>query len=328
MAEHGGNLDEAAKRFGFALSQMCDLSTGISPKSYDIALKNSTHYQALPLARLEQQALKAARHAYQVPDQAALTLGAGSQMLLSALPRCMAPAHIWVPVPSYNEHGYRWEKAGHKVTSEAQCPDAATVMIIGQPNNPDGTLYDGDDVKQLLARAEANKGLLVIDEAFADAMPEVSHMALAGHPNLIILRSVGKFYGLAGLRVGFAIGHDEMIAKLADEIGPWPVATPALDVAIAALSDLAWQDAHRQFLSNHARQLADCLAQAGFEIVAELPLFVTIRHPAIAQFHHYLAKQGYWTRIFSADDQMMRLGLLPEAYDLTAFQQIVTNWQK
>ena len=118
---------------------------------------------------------------------------------------------VWCREPTYNEHRYRWEKAGHQVDGGDSCPDDAKIIILGQPNNPDGRLWEHDDIADYHAMMAQRNGLLIIDEAFVDAMPEHSYMPHAGDDNLVILRSVGKFYGLAGIRVGFAIGGKGII---------------------------------------------------------------------------------------------------------------------
>lgn len=331
MAEHGGNLDEAAKAYGFASHQMTDLSTGISPTAYEMGLPSSSAYQALPLDSALSALYDAARCAYDMPDDAAICAGAGSQALLGALPYMMRAqiakkSVVWCPEPTYNEHRYRWERAGFEVTGAADCPADAKVIILGQPNNPTGRIWHKDEIATYLEKMRRCGGLLVLDEAFVDAMPEHSSIGLAGDAPLVILRSVGKFYGLAGLRVGFAVGESGMIAKLADEIGPWPVSQPALLVATKALRDSKWQEAHRANLRQKSDIMAMALAQAGFDIITAMPLFVTISHPRMAEFHHHLAQHGYWSRIYRNDPSMMRLGLLPDGHDDKGFYALLSGW--
>lgn len=326
MAEHGGNSDEAAKAYGFAANEMVDLSTGISPIAYDMALPSSKAFQALPLNSDLEQLLHHAKHAYGVPAGAAICAGAGSQSLLSALPKLYEPTVIWCPEPTYNEHRYRWERAGHHVDGSAHCPKEARIIILGHPNNPTGHIWSHADKDQYLAHVKAKGGLLIIDEAFADASPDISFMADADDDSIMILRSVGKFFGLAGLRVGFAIGGTKMIASLADEIGPWPLSQPAMIVAGRALQDSRWQDSHRKKLGEKSAWLAIRLQKAGFELVAHTPLFITIRHHNIAAFHDHLARHGYWTRLYANQPDMMRLGLLPDDHQTIQFESLLTGW--
>ena len=85
------------------------------------------------------------------------------------------------------------------------------------PNNPDGRVWTS---------AEANAGFVVIDESFADVAPEVSLIGLASRPGTVVLKGVGKFWGLAGLRLGFALGDPVLIRRLSVLLGPWAVSGP------------------------------------------------------------------------------------------------------
>lgn len=326
MAEHGGNLDEAAQAYGFEPGMMHDLSTGIAPMSYQMPLPASDAYQALPLASDMEALCKVARACYRVPDAASLCVGGGSQALLAALPYLFASCLVWCPEPTYNEHHYRWEKASHQVDGGLSCPQEAKIIILGQPNNPTGRLWQADEIARYLAHVKQCDGLLIIDEAFVDIMPEHSSCQIAGDEALVILRSVGKFYGLAGLRVGFAIGGANFIARLQDEIGPWPVSQPALLVAKTALADKDWQARHLAKLQEICDWQSDVLAKAGFEIITSMALFITIRHKRMAAFHHHLASHGYWTRIYQNDKQMMRLGLLAPDCDRQQFESLLSDW--
>lgn len=328
MTEHGGNSDEAAQRYGLSRDQMCDLSTAISPIAYQMALPDSNAYQALPMAEDMAQLYAAARQYYKVPETAAICGGAGSQSLLSALPHLMAPRQVWCPEPTYNEHRYRWEKAGHKVSGAAKCPKEARVIILVQPNNPTGRVWQHYEIAAYLSQMRACEGLLIIDEAFADVMPEISACAHTGEAPLVILRSLGKFFGLAGLRVGFAIGAEGLIDRLADEIGPWPVSQPAMVVAKSALTDTRWQKAHLERLRAKAADMVAILAEAGFTITGHTPLFVTLSDHRIPAFHDYLARHGFWTRIYRSDPTMMRVGLLPDGPKQTEFETVLSGWQK
>lgn len=326
MAEHGGNLDEAAQLYGKQRADMVDLSTGISPIAYDCALGSSRQFQPLPFASDLARLYEAARVCYQIDKAAAICAGAGSQQLLAHLPRLFrTPQSVWCPGPTYNEHGYRWQKEGHHVTDSQQLDQEASVIILGQPNNPTGRIWGLDEVMAAYDQVRRKQGLLVIDEAFIDALDQTASFAsttLAGDDHVVVLRSLGKFYGLAGLRVGFAISGSGLIKRLADDLGPWPVSQPAIDVAITALRDDAWQKAHKAWLCQKANWLADLLAQKGFSITAKVPLFVTITDARVPAFHESLAKAGFWTRIYAQHPEMMRLGLMTEK-DEAAFAKLV-----
>src|SRR5437016_502947 len=245
MRDHGGNLDVAIRRFGGRLKDWIDLSTGINRQPYRIGELPPRSWTALP-SRAEIESLhEAAQSAY--GTRAPVLAVAGAQAAIQMLPRLDRSGCARILAPTYNEYAPIFAAAGWKV-EEAGDPDGlagADLAVIVNPNNPDGRQHD---VSALLAIASRSKRL-VIDESFADVIPAASLAAGAGRPGLLILRSFGKFYGLAGLRLGFVLGCEADVAALADMAGPWPVSGVAIEVGRRALLDRGWAEATRARLA-------------------------------------------------------------------------------
>lgn len=325
---HGGNLDEAARYYGHHLEDMTDLSTGISPLSYPLASAqvDSTDWQALPRKTEENNLISVARRAYNSSKTADICLGPGSQSLLQAAARLMDSAcTVWIPAPTYSEHGRVWQQAGHKVVTSADMPQDARCAVIVNPNNPDGRVYDRDVLLQLADMLYQKGGFLLLDEAFIDCNPALSLMTSADVKGLVILRSLGKFFGLAGLRVGFAAGHKDIITHLRRQIGPWPLATPSITAATYALNDEKWAHMHRRELAILLDRLQQILDASQIKIIGQTGLFITVSDPNARALHALLAGQAIWVRAFEYEPEWLRFGLTA---DETVFHKLIACLRK
>ena len=328
---HGGNLDEAARYYGHHLEDMTDLSTGISPLSYPLASDQfkSADWQALPRKTEEDNLIAVARRAYNVVQTAELCLGSGSQSLLQAAARLMESAcTVWIPAPTYSEHGRVWQQAGHKVVTSADMPCDARCAVIVNPNNPDGRVYEREMLLQLADELSQKGGFLLLDEAFIDCNPALSLMASADVKGLVILRSLGKFFGLAGLRVGFATGHKDIITSLRHQIGPWPLATPSITAATYALNDEKWAHMHRRELAVLLDRMQQILAASQIKIIGRTGLFITVSDPDARALHAVLAGQAIWVRAFEYEPEWLRFGLTA---DETVFRKVTAcliKWRR
>lgn len=296
MLEHGGRLRQAASRFGIPLADWIDLSTAINPRPYPVPSLPLAVWQRLPE---EDDGLEAAAAAYY--GNPGLLPVAGSQAAIQALPACFAPSRVLTLAPTYAEHPHAWRRHTLRALPAKEMAAAigeADVLLLVQPNNPDAHRFSR---AQLLAWHEAlaaRGGCLIVDEAFSDGDPADSLAPLAGRPGLVVLRSLGKFFGLAGARVGFVFAEPALLARLADQLGPWAVSGPARAVATAALHDRAWQAETRAGLARDSRRLADLLARHGLEGGAGNALFQWRPLPAAPALHARLARQGILTRLF------------------------------
>jgi cobalamin biosynthetic protein CobC len=299
MLEHGGRLGEAARRWGIPQNEWLDLSTGIAPWSYPVPPLPEEVWQRLPE---EEDGLEEAARAY-YGAQHLLPL-AGSQAAIQTLPRLFAPGRVALPVPLYGEHAAAWRAAGHTLVD---WQDEADYAVLCNPNNPTGQAFSAECLRARLPGLR----LMLVDEAFIDATPGDSlagRAGGAGHENLIVLRSLGKFFGLAGARVGFALGAPALLDRLARALGPWAVAHPSRRAAQRALADMGWQSRQRTRLAAASMRLAALLREAGLGEPRSTALFQYLETPQTAAWHEALARRGILVRRFEAP-AALRFGL-------------------
>ena len=305
MLEHGGKLLAAAARYGIEPASWLDLSTGINPAGWPVPSIPPAVWQRLPE---QEDGLVDAAAAYY--GSAGVLPVAGSQAAIQALPRLRDACRVGVPHPAYAEHAHAWRAAGHAVVAwdAAMGVDALDVLVLVHPNNPGGQIYARAELLDWHARLAVRGGWLLVDEAFIDATPEASLAGLCPRPGLIVLRSLGKFFGLAGARVGFVLAEPAVLGALEARLGPWAVSAPSRWVARAALADIAWQQAARPALLAAGARLADLLRRHGLAPTGGTALFQWVRTPEAADWHERLARQGILTRLF-ADPPSLRFGL-------------------
>jgi cobalamin biosynthetic protein CobC len=302
--QHGGRLLEAQARWPKAPRPWIDLSTGVNPRAFPAAPASREARGRLPhpedLRRLEATAARVFG-----ADPARVVATPGAEAALRLLPLLLGARDIALPGFTYASHAQAWAAAGAAV----RAPDAeAEAALIVNPNNPDGAYLAPCDV---LALAERRRWLIV-DESFADATPEVS-VAGEARPGLIVLRSFGKFYGLAGLRLGFVIAAPEVTAKVRAVLGDWPVSADAIAAGTAAYADAAWATRARLRLQRDAARLDGLLTAASYRIEGGTPLFRLARTDDAAGRFAQLARHGMLVRPFSQAPDLLRFGL-PPAY--------------
>ncbi|MGV8952969.1 MAG: threonine-phosphate decarboxylase CobD [Cypionkella sp.] len=301
--DHGGNIDSAIARFGG--SDWIDLSTGINRVPYPLPVLLPEDWTMLPTGAAKQALLDVARTTY--GTAAAILATAGAQAAIQMIPHLGAKGRARVLGPTYNEHAACLRVAGWAVEEVSRFNQlaGADLAVVVNPNNPDGASYSPTDLLDLSAAV----GRLVVDESFADAQPQLSLAAQAGENGLLVLRSFGKFYGLAGVRLGFVLGAADDIAALDAMAGPWPVNGAALRIGQTALADTAWAQATTQRLRAEADQ-ADALATAlGWQPAGGTELFRLYDTPDAMTAQDRLARHQIWTRIFPYSNRWLRLGL-------------------
>jgi cobalamin biosynthetic protein CobC len=303
--EHGGNPEALEALYGKPRAGWLDLSTGINPESYPVGEIAASDWRMLPTAALFKDLEDAARGYYGLPREAALVAAPGSQALIQWLPRFQKPGRVKVLVPTYGEHAPPWRAAGHRVEEVGAVGDlaGADVAVMVNPNNPDGRLTDPSALLSVGAE------LLVVDEAFMDPTPHMSLASRAGRPGLVILRSFGKFFGLAGLRLGFALTDLARSKAFAEALGPWAVSTPAARIAIRAFADQAWIAQQLGTLPEKAARLDKLLIKAGFAVVGGTGLYRLAQSDRAPQVFERLAQAGIAVRRFATDPHRLRFGL-------------------
>lgn len=315
---HGGRLNRAAAAYGIPVEQWLDLSTGINPHTWPIPALPEAVWQRLPEADDGLEAI--ARDWAGAPTAAGCVALPGSQAAIQLLPRLRKPGRVGVPAPGYAEHAHWWRSASHEVVPLAH--DAVENALEGldalvwiHPNNPTGLSLAPETLRDWHQRLARRGGWLLLDEAFIDPTPESSLVADIGGEGLIVLRSTGKFFGLAGLRGGFCFGPAALCGKLEALLGPWAVSHPARWVLARALADRDWQHATREALAAHADALDSVLQRHGLSVTGGTALFRYCPHPQAAAIQDQLARQGILVRTFEAPPAL-RFGLPVDAAGL------------
>lgn len=293
--DHGGGLDAAISRFGGQRHEWIDLSTGINPVPYSISELDHECWTALPDKKAFEDLIEAACAFWDVPEQAALLPAPGASALIAQIPALASPGTVHIPAPTYNEHAAAFEAHGWR-----QSQDEKNACVLVNPNNPTGHWYSDQDV---------TAPFCIIDESFADIAPEHSLISHAARPGVIVLKSFGKFWGLAGLRLGFAIGDPNMIARLNTKLGPWAVSGPALALGARALRDTNWAQKTRKRLSQDAERLDKMMIKSGANITGGTTLFRLYEVGDASAWHERLARSHILSRIFPYSNTWLRLGL-------------------
>ncbi len=313
IADHGGQIQAAAAAFGEPAEGWLDLSTGINPLPYPVPALAPELWTRLPDRELFQAARRAALAYYGAPADAGIVEAAGSQGLIQALPRLVPRGRVAVAGFTYAEHERCWRAAGHRVLETNGLDDTAgaTVVVVANPNNPDGRLHAPLQLGALADRLAADGGLLVVDEAFADVTPGHSLASQVGHPGLVILRSFGKFFGLAGLRLGYALGEPSLTGALEAHLGPWRASGPALAIGRQAMEDKAWIALMRETLAAAAGRLDRLLSDSGLTIIGGTALYRLAESAQAEALHAALAHRGILLRRFTRRPRWLRFGLPP-----------------
>jgi cobalamin biosynthetic protein CobC len=312
---HGGDLGAARQLFPDAPEPFIDLSTGINPHSYPVPQLSSEVFARLPEPAALARLTAAAARAYGAPSARHVIAAPGTQILLPLVAALVAPGRAAVLGPTYAEHVRAAALAGHRANEVADIGHfaEADLAIVVNPNNPDGRILGKDVLLALAERLEQRGGVLVVDEAFMDVGPAGASLGgEVARGNIVVLRSFGKFFGLAGLRLGFALAGAEMAARLNATLGPWAVGGPAIAIGEAALADVSWAQATRERLLREARRLDAMLAGAGLEVVGGTSLFRLARTPAANDLSHHLGRAGIFVRAFAEQPTWLRLGLPPD----------------
>lgn len=328
MLEHGGRLLSAARAYGIAPEAWLDLSTGISPFGWPVPPIPATAWSRLP--QDDDGLLDIARAYY---GAAHLLAVAGSQAAIQALPGLRRPSRVGVIAPGYKEHAHAWRRAGHAVES---LPASALldeverfdVVVLIHPNNPGGDRFTRTQLLDAHASLAARGGWLLVDEAFMDATPAQSLCGEAHREGLIVLRSVGKFFGLAGARAGFVAAQPQLLETLHEQLGPWTLNGPARHVLMQALADRAWHAKARDWLKSSSASLASVLSRHGLNPGAGCAFFQCWQDARAEAVHVALARQGILTRLFEGEGEKsaarpacLRFGLPADASALQRLER-------
>lgn len=329
---HGGQLSTLAHRFPQAPTPLIDLSTGINPFAYPFTPPGADALSRLPDPAEEEALRLAASQAYGVsPDH--VLAGPGTQMLIGLLPvllsRLQRVEGVRILTPTYSGHETAWAAAGVPITfiphgASLPMPGSNIVTIICAPNNPTGHVLSAEEIASLAESHGHAGGVLVIDEAFADFQP-VSAVSLLPHRALIVCRSFGKTYGLAGVRLGFLLGTHPVLQAMREVMGPWAVNTAGCQIGREALLDTAWRDSMRLHLTHQTQILRHILHDAGLSFVGGTLLFSLWRTAHAQEIWERLAQAGILVRRFAWDETLLRFGLPADEAALTRLTEALAS---
>jgi len=295
--DHGGGLDQAMEHFGGMRPDWIDLSTGINPVSYPLPDFPAHNWASLPDNTAQQALLEAARNFWQVPEAAAILAAPGVSALIARLPALLHSNRVAIRKPTYNEHAAAFRANGWQVSRQG------IAQVFVHPNNPDGRLFGEKEI------LETHKNLTIIDESFCDTCPQETRVKLALTPDVVVLKGLGKFWGLAGLRLGFAIALPETIERLSEMLGPWAVSGPALHLGNLALRDQDWAIQTRERLTRDAKRLDRAMQPKTSSRANGTDLFRLYQVDNPSKFQKKLAQSHIWSRIFPYSNHFLRLGL-------------------
>ena len=302
--DHGGDLAQAIAQFGGKPNDWIDLSTGINRIPHPIGQIDTAAWRNLPGSSERNALIQAARTAYQT-NWPLLPL-AGAQAAIQLIPQCLPKGQARILGPTYNEFEgalltFGWNV---EIVASIDALEGSDLAIVVNPNNPTGHTIEPD---RLLTLA-SSVGTLLVDESFADATPEFSVLRGTQPGNVLVLRSFGKFFGLAGVRLGFLAGDATILEKANAIAGPWSVSGPALEIGARALANQDWQTSTRLRLAEDRDRMKKIGMSKGWMLIGNTHLFALFETPKAAEAQRKLAQAHIWSRVFPYSKTWLRLG--------------------
>jgi cobalamin biosynthesis protein CobC len=325
---HGGDLKVFGREHPGAPRPLIDLSTGINPHAYEVGI-DMDWMTRLP-GQSDEEACRTAFATYAGVDKGLVHVMPGTQAIISGLPHLFHQKRVAILSPTYGEHEASWRKAGHSITtfpaSEVLTADA-DIIVVTNPNNPDGYVFKAEALHACQARQRERGGWLIVDEAFVDCTPEFSVATEVQNGGLLILRSFGKFFGLAGLRLGFLLAPENIAEPLMQRLGPWGVSTPALRIAAETYSDGTWIAESRKHLFGQMDRLRDRVIPLLGTEIGRTPLFMLLDCVDAGAAAAQLADHGIFVRTFPNMRNYLRLGLPGEPWAWDRLETALTEWE-
>ncbi|MFJ2538549.1 MULTISPECIES: threonine-phosphate decarboxylase CobD [unclassified Pseudomonas] len=327
MLEHGGRLRKAALDYGIAEADWLDLSSGLAPWPFPIPDIPLRAWARLPETDdgLEQAACDYYGASQVLPV-------AGSQMAIQLLPRLRRAGKVGVLSPCYAEHAEAWRRSGYIVREMLEQEvdffiDNLDVLVVVNPNNPTGLSLSPARLLDWHARLAQRGGWLVVDEAFMDNTPQLSLAAHTHQVGLIVLRSFGKFFGLAGVRLGFVLAERKLLKLLAEQVGPWAVSGPTRVLGRACLRDTEGHTRQRIRSDEASERLALVLERYGFKPHGGCALFQWLITEHAAALYEFMARRGILLRLFTHNSSL-RFGLPADAAEQARLEQALQAFTK
>ncbi len=329
--DHGGSLARARALFPQAPEPFVDLSTGINPHSYPLFDLPATALLRLPEQERLHDLRTVAAAAYGAPSPQEVIAAPGTQILLPLVARLVKPCRVAVLSPTYAEHARAAAIAGHGVQEVRDFDELANadLAVVVNPNNPDGRVIERSRLLTLAEKLREKGGLLVVDEAFMDVGPREQSLAGdVGQGGLVVLRSFGKFFGLAGVRLGFALAGREISSRLETQLGPWAVSGPALEYGLRALGDRNWQEAMRARLYAESERLDALFERHAAPVGGGTPLYRYLDFPRAAGLFSVLGRRGILLRHYEDRPTVLRVGLPGSEEEWSRLEIALEEWGK
>ena len=330
VADHGGSLSRAERLFPDAPRPWLDLSTGINPHSYPFGGIDAGAFTRLPEDSRLQTLLETAARAYGAPSARNIVAAPGTQILLPLIAMLVRRGSAAILSPTYAEHYRAAAMAGHETVEVANPEELrrSELAVVVNPNNPDGRIVARSSLLAIAAEMRAGSGLLMVDEAFMEVGPVDESLAPdVTRGGIVVLRSFGKFFGLAGVRLGFAIGPEDLVAEIRSRLGPWAVPGPAIELGIAGLADISWQRAMRQRLADDAARLDGLLRDAGLTVTGGTSLYRLVRKREAQALFRALGEAGILVRRFDRDEQALRFGIPGDDRAYSRLHRVLADWR-
>jgi len=320
MLEHGGRLRKAVEHYGIAEADWLDLSSGLAPWPWPIPPIPERAWARLPET---DDGLERAACAYYGASQVLPV--PGSQAAIQLLPRLRRSGKVGVLSPCYAEHAEAWRRNGYVVREVLEHEvdfflDSLDVLVVVNPNNPTGLSLAPERLLEWHARLAQRGGWLVVDEAFMDNTPQRSLAAHSHKIGLIVLRSFGKFFGLAGVRLGFVLAEGQLLNLLAEQVGPWAVSGPTRVLGQVCLGDAAGHERQRVRSEQASQRLVELLTRFGLAPQGGCALFQWLLTTRAEQLHEFMARRGILLRLFSQNSSL-RFGLPANEADWLRLEQ-------
>ena len=302
--QHGGDIDLAIKKYGGEREDWIDLSTGINGASYPWQESINVELRNLPSNKILMQLEKAAARAYKIAECTETAAVSGAQQIINLLPLCLKSCNsVAILGPTYNEYEKAFKRSGTKTktVSETSELSLSDIAIIVNPNNPTGKVI----ADETLAGLSKKVRILIIDESFK----MFSSRRTLNFSNIIQINSLGKFFGLAGVRLGFVSGPSDFIKEVKEMLGPWPVSSLAAEIGIVALNDKVWISEMEKILVTESNALHEACNSRNWELVGRTFLFHTYATSSCLEVEKQFAAHGIWVRTFDYSETWVRLGI-------------------
>lgn len=310
-AAHGSDLTRAMRLYNH--KAWLDLSSAVSPYSWWTERSEEVSLSTLDIRSLPDHCESLDESMFVYYGESGLAV-AGSQAAIRGLPLCFEDSDVWIVCGSFAEHALSWTIHGHRVQQKSieeiryslMHDDVPDVLVVVNPDNPSGYYFAQSELLKWANALDQQGGVLICDEAFVDATPSRSLIGKKRPENVVVLRSLGKFFGLAGIRFGAVFAEPTLLSTLSSYLGPWGITSLTLWIAQQALADRVWQSAQNNRLVALQEQMSAPLSRTE-AFVGSTPLFLTLRSECPLVWQDCLANQGVWTRAFP-DQGLIRLG--------------------